>query len=98
MIILQMVAESGLPVFRSSSAFQRGKLDIKENDKKSTRFDDNEGNIEMLLYTIISVNQLSILRNSEQIGSKTETKTHPKSQLPPVTDQNVQEHSMQKKY
>ena len=60
MMILQMVTESGHTVFRASSAFERGKLDIKEYGKTSTRFDDNEGNIEMLLRTVISVNQLSI--------------------------------------
>ena len=60
MMILQMSTESGHPVFRASSAFERGKLDTKEYGKKSTRFDDNEGNIEMLLRTVISVNQLSI--------------------------------------
>ena len=55
MMILQMSTESGLPVFIASSAFERGKLDIKEYDKKSTRFDNNQGNIEILLCTVISV-------------------------------------------
>ena len=52
MMILQLVTESGHAVFRASSAFQRGKLDIKENCKMSTRFEDNKGNIEMLLGTL----------------------------------------------
>ena len=60
MMIFQLVTESGHPDFRASSAFERGKLNIKEHGKKSTRFDNNEGNIEMLLRTVISVNQLSI--------------------------------------
>ena len=60
MMILQMVTESSHPVFRASSVFERGKLDIKEYGKTSTLFDDHEGNIEMLLRTVISVNQLSI--------------------------------------
>ena len=60
LMIPQLVTESGHAFFSSSSAFQRGKLDIKEYGMKSTRFDDNEGNIEMLLRTVISVNQLSI--------------------------------------
>ena len=60
MMMLQMVTESGHTVFRASSAFERGKLDIKEYGKKSTRFDENEGNMEMLLRTVISVNQLNI--------------------------------------
>ena len=59
-MILQKVTESGHPVFRSSSVFERGKLDIKEYGKRSTRFDDDEGNVEILLRTVISVNQLSI--------------------------------------
>ena len=60
MMIFQLVTESGRLVFRACSAFEKGKLDIKDHGKKSTRFDDNEGNIEMLLRTVISVNQLSI--------------------------------------
>ena len=40
-MILQLVTESGHPVFGASGAFERGKLDIKEHGKKSTRFDDN---------------------------------------------------------
>ena len=60
MIVLQLVTESDHPVSRASSVFERGKLDITEYGKKSTRFDDNEGNIEMLLCTVISVNQLSV--------------------------------------
>ena len=35
---------------------------MKEYGKKSTRFNDNEGNIEMLLRRVISVNQLRIYR------------------------------------
>ena len=60
MMILQLVTESGHPVLGASSAFERGKLDIKEYGKKSSRFVDSEGNIEMLRRSAISVNQLSI--------------------------------------
>ena len=58
---LQLGAESGHPIFRASSAFERGELDSKGHGKKSksTQFND-EGHIEMLLRTVISVNQLSI--------------------------------------
>ena len=59
-MILELTTESGHPVFRASSAFEGGKSDIKEHGKKSSQFDDNEGNIEMLLRTVISVKQLSI--------------------------------------
>ena len=60
MMILQLSTVSGHPVFRASSAFERGESDSKEHGKKSTQFDDNEENIEMLLRTVISINQLSI--------------------------------------
>ena len=40
--------------------FERGDLGRKRHGKKSTHFDENEGNIELLLRTVISVNQLSI--------------------------------------
>ena len=57
---LQLTAESGHPIFRASSAYERGELGSKGHGKKSTQISDNEGNIEMLLRTVISVNQLSI--------------------------------------
>ena len=79
-----MSTESDHPVFRASSAFEKGKLDIKEYGKKSTQF-DNEGNIEMLLRTVISVNQLSICEFWQK-SAKTGTKTHLKSQLHPLTN------------
>ena len=58
-MILPLVTESRHPVFRASSPFERGELDIREYGKKSTRFSDNDRNIELLLRTIKSVNQLS---------------------------------------
>ena len=60
MMILQLSTESGHPNFRASSAFERGELDSSERGKKSTQFNDNAGHIEMLLRTVICVNQLSI--------------------------------------
>ena len=45
-------SESGHPIFRSSSAFEKGELRSKEHG--------SEENIELLLRTIISANQLSI--------------------------------------
>ena len=96
-MILLMVTESGHTFFRASSVFESGKLDIKKYGKKSTRFDDNEGNIEMLLRTVISVNQLSIY---EFLASKCKNwdKFHPKNQLHPLTDHKAQEHFMQQNY
>ena len=61
-MMLHMSTESRHPFFRASSVSESGQLDIKEDGKKSTRFDDNEGNIEMLLRAVISVNQLNIYR------------------------------------
>ena len=60
MMILHLVTETGLPVFRASSAIERGELDIREYGKKYTRFSGNDRNIELLFRTTKSVNQLSI--------------------------------------
>ena len=59
-MILELVTESRHSVFRASSAFERGELDIREYGEKSTRLSDNDRNVELLLRTIKSVNQLSI--------------------------------------
>ena len=59
-MILQLNTESGHPIFRASSAFERGDLESKECVKKSTQFNGNEGNIVLHLRTVISVNHLSI--------------------------------------
>ena len=59
-MILELVTESRHSVFRASSAFERGELDIREYGEKSTRLSDNDRNVELLLRTIKSVNPLSI--------------------------------------
>ena len=51
---------SGHPIFRASSAFARGELRSKEGSKKSTHFNGRHENIELLLCTVISANQLSV--------------------------------------
>ena len=51
---------SGHPRFRASGAFQRGELRSKEHGKKSIHFNGSDKNIELLLRTIISANQLSV--------------------------------------
>ena len=58
--ILQLVTEPRHSFFRASGAFERGEADIREYGKKSTRLSDNDRNIEFLLRTIKSVNQLSV--------------------------------------
>ena len=51
---------SGHPVFRGTSALERRHLRSKESGKKSKHFNGSTQNIELLLQTVISVNQLSI--------------------------------------
>ena len=53
-------SESGHPVFRSTSPLSRGVLKSKGGGKLSTHFCADEGTIETVFRTIISVNQLSI--------------------------------------
>ena len=53
-------AESGHPIFRATSALKRGELRSKAKGKRSIHFNGSEENIELILHTIISVNQLSI--------------------------------------
>ena len=98
MMILQLNTEAGHQHFRASSALERRDLESREHGKTFTHFNDNEGNIELLLRTVISVNQLSIYGFLADWCKKTGTKTHPKSQPPPLTDQKAQEHFIQKKY
>ena len=53
-------AESGHPIFRDTSALERGELRSKAKGKKSIHFNGSEENIDLILHTIISVNQLSL--------------------------------------
>ena len=53
-------AESSHPIFRVTSAVERGELRSKEKGKKSIHFNGSEENIDLILRTDISVNQLSI--------------------------------------
>ena len=48
------------PFFSCHSALERGELRSKEKGKKSLHFNGSEENIELILRTCISVNQLSI--------------------------------------
>ena len=51
---------SGHPVFRGTSGFARGELKSRGGGKKSFHFNGSNENIELLLRTVISANQLSI--------------------------------------
>ena len=53
-------AGSGHPIFRGTSALERGELRSKASGKKSIHFNGSTQNIELLLQMFISVNQLSI--------------------------------------
>ena len=53
-------SESGHPIFRASSAFERGELRSKGGGKKSFHFNGCDENIELLLRTVITANQLSV--------------------------------------
>ena len=53
-------AESGHPILRATSALKRGELRSNAKGKRSIHFNGSEENIELILHTIISVNQLSI--------------------------------------
>ena len=53
-------SESGHPVFRSTSPLSRGVLKSKGGGKLSIHFCADEGTIETVFRSIMSVNQLSI--------------------------------------
>ena len=53
-------AESGHPIFRATSALERGELKSKRTGVKSIHFNGSDDTIEMILPTVISVNQLSV--------------------------------------
>ena len=48
------------PMFRASSPLERGELRSKEGSKKTIHFNGCEQNVELILRTIISANQLSV--------------------------------------
>ena len=54
-------AETIHPLFRASSALERGELRSKGEDKKTIYFNGSEQNVEMILRTVMSANQLSII-------------------------------------
>ena len=59
-VMMFIFAESGHPVFRATSALERGELKSKGGGKKSIRFNGSEETVELILRTVISVNQLRI--------------------------------------
>ena len=58
--MMKNFSDSGHPIFRASGAFERGELKSKGGGKKSTHFNGSAENVELLLRTVISANQLSV--------------------------------------
>ena len=58
--IMLNFAESGHPVFRASSALERGELKSKGKGVKTIHFNGSDETIELILRTIISINRLSV--------------------------------------
>ena len=52
--------QSGHPVFRGSSAFERGDLKSKGKEKLSIHYNGSDETVEMFLRAVIAVNQLSV--------------------------------------
>ena len=59
-VMMLNFAESGHPVFRASSALERGELKSRGKGVKSIHFNSSDDSIELILRSNISVNQLSI--------------------------------------
>ena len=53
-------SDSGHPIFRASSAFERGDLRSRGGGKKSIHFNGSDENIELLLRRVMSANQFSV--------------------------------------
>ena len=57
--MMAKLSGSGHPIFRATSAFERGDLRSKAHGKKSIQLNGSDENIELLLRTVISANQPS---------------------------------------
>ena len=53
-------AESGHPIFRATSALESGELKSKGKGKQSIHFNGSDDSIELILRTIVCVNQPSV--------------------------------------
>ena len=58
--IMRNFTDSCHPIFRASGAFERRELRSKGGRKKSIHFNGSDENVELLLRTVISANQLSV--------------------------------------
>ena len=59
-IMMLNFSESEHPFFRGSSVFERGDLKSKGNEQLSLHFNGSDETVEVILRTVISVNQLSV--------------------------------------
>ena len=57
-------AETTRPMFRASSALEKGELRSKGGSKKTIHFNGSEQNVELILRTAMSANQLSLRSSS----------------------------------
>ena len=57
---LSILLKADNPVFRATSAFEKGEMKMNGQGVKSIHFNGSDDTIELLLQTITSVNQLSV--------------------------------------
>ena len=81
------LAESGHPVFRSTSPLSRGVLKSKCGGKLSIYFCADEGTIETVFRTITSVNQLSLCGAVEEMCEEDDS-FHDRPERPVVGEQS----------
>ena len=80
-------AESKHPIFRSTSPISRGVLKIKGGGKLSIHFCADEGTVETVFRTIISVDQLSIYGAVSELCEECDT-CHDRTGRPVVAGQS----------
>ena len=66
------LAESGHPIFQATSPLGRGELKSKGGGMKTIHNNGSEENVELILRTLISVNQLSIYKPVADLCSELE--------------------------
>ena len=77
--MMKNLSVSGHPILRASSAFDRGELISKGGGKKSIHFNGSDENVELLLRTVISVNQLSVTELCNELSEDFNVVEKPKA-------------------
>ena len=67
-------AESGHPIFRATSALERGEMKSKGKGVNSIHFNGSDDATELTLRTIFSVNQLSVCGAEAEVCEVRETR------------------------